>query len=123
MSKTIRFVKGGALGASGKPLIWEISKEPALSEALYVFVPGVPVEVSDSDAAWLLDSANTGGREFEVVKDSPPPPPANAGTQSPPPPPSTDAPSGSDSQKLVQERALDAAPADKPKPGSPAGGR
>ena len=67
MSKKIRFVSGGALGADGRPLVWEVSREPALSKDVYVFVPGVAVEVSDSDAAWLLSPGNTRGRVFELV--------------------------------------------------------
>lgn len=68
MSKKIRFVSGGALGADGRPLVWEVSREPALSKEVYVFVPGVAVEVSDSDAAWLLTPGNTRGRVFELVE-------------------------------------------------------
>jgi hypothetical protein len=67
MSKKIRFLRGGALGADGKPLVWEISKQPALSREVYLFVPGAEVEVSDSDAAWLMNPQNTGGRVFELV--------------------------------------------------------
>ncbi len=75
MSKKIRFLSGGALGADGKPLVWEISREPALSKPLYVFVPGAAVDVADSDAAWFLDPANTGGRVFEAVRPPGSPPP------------------------------------------------
>lgn len=67
MSKKIRFLRGGALGADGKPLVWEISKQPALAREVYLFVPGAEVEVSDSDAAWLMNPQNTGGRVFELV--------------------------------------------------------
>jgi hypothetical protein len=114
MSKKIRFVSGGTLGADGKPLLWEISKEPALSKAVYVFVPGVAVDVSDADAAWLMDPANTRGRVFEVVRGGALP--ASHRT------PTTDAAaSGTLNTSPAAGPELDAA--DKPRPGGPAGGR
>ena len=109
MSKKIRFISGGALGADGEPLVWELSKEPALAKPLYVFVPGAVVEVSDSDAAWLLDSANTGGRVFEVVR--------LAGMPSPAPAPTPISPAV-DSAETPQTDAPD-----KTKPSGQAGGR
>ena len=66
----IVFASGGPYhDATGKPLPWEISKQPGLDEAgPYVFYPGVPVDVSPSDAAWLMDKNNTRERVFELVR-------------------------------------------------------
>lgn len=65
----IRFVSGGPhMEADRKtPLMWELSRQPGLSEELYVFVPGIWVQVTDKDAAWLLDTRNTRGRVFELA--------------------------------------------------------
>ena len=69
---SIVFVRGGPYHtAAGAPLSWEISKQPGLDEeGPYVFYPGVPVEVSASDAAWLMNPNNTRERVFELVGKS-----------------------------------------------------
>lgn len=77
---SIVFVRGGPYhDASGAPLRWEISKQPGLDEeGPYVFYPGVPVEVSARDAAWLMDPNNTRERVFQIVRGR-----ADAGAKAP----------------------------------------
>jgi hypothetical protein len=98
---SIVFVRGGPYHtAAGAPLAWEISKQPGLDEeGPYVFYPGVPVEVSARDAAWLMDPNNTRERVFELVgkrrQDPPagtPAPSAPADSPPSPPAPSADLP-------------------------------
>lgn len=85
----IVFVRGGPyFDASGAPLPWEISKQPGLDEeGPYVFYPGVPVEVSARDAAWLMDPNNTRERVFQIVGKGRGDSESKTSTDAPPPPP------------------------------------
>lgn len=62
MAKVV-FVRGGP---GRRPMTWEVARAGGLSRD-YVFVPGVPTDVADSDVAILLSPAQTRGRVFEQV--------------------------------------------------------
>ena len=56
-------------GPGRRVMTWQVSGVPALSRD-YTFTPGVPVDVTEGDAAWLTDTANTRGRVFVVAPGS-----------------------------------------------------
>ena len=59
-------------GPGRRVMTWQVSRAPGLSRD-YTFTPGVPADVTEDDALWLLDTANTRGRVFDVVGGAPAP--------------------------------------------------